>query len=79
MQKNKINSYHLNAIGMTLSGLFFLIGALIFEQNAFIPLDNKNLFAIFFLLELKFLLKTNQGHLELSLLLLELKKEILHI
>ena len=49
MQKNKINSYHLNAIGMTLSGLFFLIGALIFEQNAFIPLDNKNLFAIFFL------------------------------
>ena len=49
MQKSSINSYHLNAVGMTLSGVLFLICALIFENNAFIPIDNKNLFAIFFL------------------------------
>ena len=49
MQKSSINSYHLNAVGMTLSGVLFLICALIFENNAFIPMDNKNLFAIFFL------------------------------
>tara|TARA_B100000427_G_scaffold139365_1_gene115931 strand:+ start:3855 stop:4736 length:882 start_codon:yes stop_codon:yes gene_type:complete len=49
MQKSSINSYHLNAVGMTLSGILFLICALIFENNAFIPMDNKNLFAIFFL------------------------------
>ncbi|MEC9437110.1 MAG: DMT family transporter [Candidatus Neomarinimicrobiota bacterium] len=49
MQKSLINSYHLNAVGMTLSGILFLICALIFENNAFIPMDNKNLFAIFFL------------------------------
>ncbi|MEC7871462.1 MAG: DMT family transporter [Candidatus Neomarinimicrobiota bacterium] len=49
MQKSSINSYHLNAVGMTLSGILFLICALIFENNAFIPIDNKNLFAIFFL------------------------------
>ena len=49
MQKSKINPYHLNAIGMSISGIIFLIFALIFEGQASIPLDNKNMFAIFFL------------------------------
>ena len=49
MQKSKINPYHLNAVGMSISGLIFLIFALIFESQASIPLDNKNMFAIFFL------------------------------
>ena len=49
MQKGLINSYHLNAVGMTFSGVLFLICALIFENNAFIPMDDKNLIAIFFL------------------------------
>jgi len=49
MQKSKINPYHLNAIGMSISGIIFLICALIFEGQASIPLDNKNMFAIFFL------------------------------
>ena len=49
MQKSKINPYHLNAVGMSISGIIFLIFALIFEGQASIPLDNKNMFAIFFL------------------------------
>ena len=49
MQKNKINSYHLNAVGMTISGLIFLVFAMIFENQINIPLDGKNIFAIFFL------------------------------
>ena len=49
MQKSEINPYHLNAVGMSISGLIFLIFALIFESQASIPLDNKNMFAIFFL------------------------------
>ena len=49
MQKSKINPYHLNAVGMSISGIIFLIFALIFEGQASIPLDNKNIFAIFFL------------------------------
>ena len=49
MQKNKINPYHLNAVGMTISGLIFLVFAMIFENQANIPLDVKNIFAIFFL------------------------------
>ena len=49
MQKSDINPYHLNAVGMSISGLIFLIFALIFESQASIPLDNKNMFAIFFL------------------------------
>ena len=49
MQKNKINPYHLNAVGMTISGLIFLIFAMIFENQINIPLDVKNIFAIFFL------------------------------
>ena len=49
MQKSKINPYHLNAVGMSISGIIFLICALIFEGQASIPLDNKNMFAIFFL------------------------------
>lgn len=49
MQKNKINPYHLNAVGMTISGLIFLVFAMIFENQATIPLDVKNIFAIFFL------------------------------
>ena len=49
MQKSKINPYHLNAIGMSISGIIFLIFALIFEGQASIPLDNKNVFSIFFL------------------------------
>ena len=49
MQKNKINPYHLNAVGMTISGLIFLVFAMIFENQADIPLDVKNIFAIFFL------------------------------
>lgn len=49
MQKNKINPYHLNAVGMSISGLIFLVFAMIFENQATIPLDVKNIFAIFFL------------------------------
>ena len=49
MQKSKINPYHLNAVGMSISGIIFLIFALIFEGQASIPLDSKNIFAIFFL------------------------------
>ena len=49
MQKNKINPYHLNAVGMTISGLIFLVFAMIFENQVNIPLDVKNIFAIFFL------------------------------
>ena len=49
MQKNKINPYHLNAVGMTISGLIFLVFAMIFENQINIPLDVKNIFAIFFL------------------------------
>ena len=49
MQKTTINSYHLNAFGMTISGLLFLIFAVIFERSASIPLDSSNMFAIFFL------------------------------
>lgn len=49
MQKNKINPYHLNAVGMSISGLIFLVFAMIFENQANIPLDVKNIFAIFFL------------------------------
>lgn len=49
MLKSKINPYHLNAVGMTVSGLIFLIFALIFENHIKIPLDSKNIFAIFFL------------------------------
>ena len=49
MQKNKINPYHLNAVGMTISGLIFLVFAMIFENQINIPLDAKNIFAIFFL------------------------------
>ena len=49
MQKSKINPYHLNAVGMSISGIIFLVFALIFEGQASIPLDNKNMFAIFFL------------------------------
>jgi len=49
MQKSKINPYHLNAVGMSISGIIFLIFALIFEGQASIPLDNKNMFSIFFL------------------------------
>ena len=49
MQKNKINPYHLNAVGMTISGLIFLVFAMIFENQSNIPFDAKNIFAIFFL------------------------------
>ena len=49
MQKNIINPYHLNAVWMTISGLIFLVFAMIFENQANIPLDVKNIFAIFFL------------------------------
>ena len=45
----KLNPYHLNAVGMTISGLIFLVFAMIFENQANIPLDVKNIFAIFFL------------------------------
>ena len=49
MQKNTINSYHLNAFGMTISGLLFFLFALILENSHSIPIDKTNMFAIFFL------------------------------
>ena len=49
MQKSKINPYHLNAVGMSASGLIFFILALVFETHISVPVDNKNIFAIFFL------------------------------
>ena len=49
MQNTNINSIHLNAVGMTAAGLLFLIFALFFERGYHIPLDNFNLFALFFL------------------------------
>ena len=49
MQKTTINSYHLNAFGMTISGLLFFLFALILESSHPIPIDKTNMFAIFFL------------------------------
>lgn len=49
MQKTTINSYHLNAFGMTISGLLFFLFALILENSNSIPIDKTNMFAIFFL------------------------------
>ena len=49
MQKTTINSYHLNAFGMTISGLLFFLFALILENSHSIPIDKTNMFAIFFL------------------------------
>ena len=49
MQKTTINSYHLNAFGMTISGLLFFLFALILENSHPIPIDKTNMFAIFFL------------------------------
>ena len=49
MQKTSINSYHLNAFGMTISGLLFFLFALILENSHSIPIDKTNMFAIFFL------------------------------
>lgn len=49
MLKSKINPYHLNAVGMTISGIIFFIFAIFFENQTSIPLDGKNMFAIFFL------------------------------
>ncbi len=49
MLKSKINPYHLNAVGMTISGIIFFIFAIFFEYQTSIPLDGKNMFAIFFL------------------------------
>ena len=49
MQKTTINSYHLNAFGMTISGLLFFLFALILENSHSILIDKTNMFAIFFL------------------------------
>jgi len=49
MGNHKMNAYHLNAVGMTISGIIMLIASLIVEQGQTMPTDPENLFALFFL------------------------------
>ena len=45
----KINPFHLNAVGMTTSGLIMMAASLMLETGQKMPLDGMNLFALFFL------------------------------
>ncbi len=49
MHHPNINSFHLNAVGMTTSGIIMMAASYFFESGQPIPLDSTNLFALFFL------------------------------
>ncbi|MDP6339074.1 MAG: DMT family transporter [Candidatus Marinimicrobia bacterium] len=49
MHHPKINAFHLNAVGMTISGIIMAAASFIMEQGQSMPLDSTNLFALFFL------------------------------
>lgn len=49
MKNQRINSFHLNAVGMSISGMIMLIASLFFESGQTIFLDTSNIFAILYL------------------------------
>ncbi|MBT3478391.1 MAG: DMT family transporter [Candidatus Marinimicrobia bacterium] len=49
MHHTKINTFHLNAVGMTTSGIIMMLISFILEQGQSMPMDSKNLFALIYL------------------------------
>lgn len=49
IKKPVINTFHLNAVGMSIAGTIMLCASLLFESGQTIPTDGANIFAILFL------------------------------
>ncbi len=49
IKKVEINSFHLNAVGMSISGIIMLCASLLFESGQTMPMDGANIFAILYL------------------------------
>lgn len=49
IKKPVINSFHLNAVGMSIAGVLMLCASLLFESGQTMPTDGANIFALLFL------------------------------